>query len=534
MTWYQEMVWWERYWDPQDREYPPMSEIWYLPGKPSIPEVRSAFAEVMARQEVLRTFLTQDELGVVFQEVRPFEAVTPPLRVMELSRLREDIEGALGTFRRPGPGSGDRLPWCAVLGVKNDRVLTVCLAADRGIMDGCSMVEFRRQLQASLLGKPGPGSIPLNPLERAAHERSRAGRAKADAALSRLARVFASAPESLVPGPAKDPAPPPYKIAVMRSAELLADTDLVCHRLRLTRPTVVLGVLVAVLALRMGQWSCPIRSLVANRDSNRERETIQGLYQRAYLVIDLSGDPLMSEVMRRTWQESVSAYQCTRYPEDEIRELRVHTARARGFVPKFEFIFDFMVSGSPLRPVRAGSRVRPGALPRVEHQWRAAGGPEDIFIAQVVDEEMTWSLRSDTAPLTPEEVDQVLRWSARGLRLLTEEHNELRLSEFGRRLGIEPRASVPPSERRSNGGGAPSSPAEAALAAALLAILPLEAVDLTQDYVGAGGRLHLVSRLAGELARRGYHGLRAEHVESPMSLRAVAAEMIRDEERTRS
>ncbi|MEV0386649.1 hypothetical protein [Nonomuraea sp. NPDC050643] len=531
MTWYQEMVWWERYWDPQDREYPPMSEIWYLPQKPSIPEVRSAFAEVMARQEVLRTFLDQDELGIAFQGVRPLDAVTPPLRVMELSRLRADIDGALGTFRRPGPGSRGRLPWRAVLGVKDDRVLTVCLAADRGLMDGWSMVEFRRQLQASLLGRLGPRSIPLNPLERAAHERSRDGRGKADAALSRLARVFASAPESLVPGSARDPAPPPYKIAVMRSTELLADTDLVCHRLRLTRPTVVLGVLVAVLALRTGQWSCPIRSLVANRDSNRERETIQGLYQRAYLNIDLSGDPSMPEVLRRTWQESVSAYQYTRYPEDEVRELRVHAARARGFVPKFEFIFDFMVSGLPSRPVRADSRrARQGALPPVEHQWRTAGAPEDIFIAQVAGEEMTWSLRSDSAPLTPEEVDQVLRWTARGLRLLTEEHNGLRLSEFGRRLGIEPRASEPPSERCSDGGGGPSCLAEAALAAALLATHPLEEVDLTQDYVGAGGRLHLVSRFAAELSRRGYHGLRAEHVESPMSLRAVAAEMSCEEE----
>ncbi|MFD0686465.1 condensation domain-containing protein [Actinomadura fibrosa] len=537
LTWYQEMVWWNQYWNAPDQRYPPMSGVFYLARRPRPDEVEAAFRALMDRHEVLRTSVGVGDDGIPVQTVHPAGTVEPPLRTVPLSRFRDGAEEMLGTFGHPGRDSGGHARWRAVLAVKDDRVLAVGFAGDRLLMDGWSVVVVREQLLAVLGGSRTGDVLPQQPLDRAAEERSAAGRAKADAALARLARVFAAAPPSPFPPLARpDDASARYVEGELRSAGMLADVDALCRHGRTTRPSAVLAMLAAVLALRTGRGSCAVRSLAANRSLGRYRSSVQGLYQPAYLVLDLSGDPSAAEVLRRAWRESVDAYRHTEYPADEVRELLVRVERERGFAPWFGLDYDFL-PGTPA--VRARTARTGAGTPPITHRYDDTGRPGyALFRAQVVDEELVLALDSDTAMIPAAEIDRLLRWTARGLSLAADDPR-LSLSQLAGELGIPPvpqgtGAQAGP-ERAPEaapgpgaGRGGPPTPAEEALVGALKVTHPLDAVDLALDYVGAGGRLRSVPRVAAELARRGYRGLREEHVGTPMPLRAVAAGLRRD------
>ncbi|SNT58656.1 hypothetical protein SAMN05443665_105032 [Actinomadura meyerae] len=528
LTWYQEAVWWSQYWNPPDESYPPMPDVWYLPERPTVDVVRAAFAELAARHEILRTSLPLGGDGLPRQRLHAAGAVPMPLRPVPLGEFRRDVAGTLGGFRRPGAADADRPRWRAVLGVKEGRVPAVGFAGDRLVMDGGAVVELRRQFQAALRGRggaPAGGRAHLQPLARADHERSAAGRAKADAALAHLAGVFGSAPGPLFTGPPAPPGTPRYVEASTRSPELLAGAAQAARLHRVTLPTVVLAAFATVLALRTGRACVPVRSLCANRTTAAERTSVLGLYQPVHLLLDLSGDPVMADVVRRTWRESVRAYAHSEYPPDEFRETVVRAARGRGFVPEFQLDYDFLPGPAAARP--PAGRGEDGAEPPVEHSGSDQGRPGyALFQARVLGEELTLALDADTALVPRAEIDRLLSWTVRALfRLADAAAGGTRRDEFGAAIGLDPAAPgephTPPAPAVA---GAVDPAAERALREAFLtAHEGVDRVDLDDDYVAAGGRLRRVPRLVRSLAGRGFGGLRAEHVETPVSLRSVAA-----------
>lgn len=533
LTWYQEAVWWSQYWNPPDESYPPMPDVWYLPERPPAEAVRAVFAELSARHEVLRTSLPIGEDGLPRQRLHAPGALPEPLRSVPLGDLRRDVAGTLGGFRRPGAGDPDRPRWRAVLGVKAGRVPAIGFAGDRLVMDGAAVAELRRQFLAALRGPgraAGEAGAHVQPLARADHERSAAGRAKADAALGHLAGVFGRAPGPLFGGPPVRPGTPRYVEASMRSPVLLARAAHAARVHRVTLPAVVLAAFTAVLALRTGRSSVPIRSLCANRTTAAERTSVLGLYQPAYLVLDLPGNPVMSDVVERTWQESLRAYAHSEYPPDEFRETVVHAARGRGFVPEFQLDYDFLSTPGRARPT-AGSETG-GAVPPIEHSGSDQGRPGyALFQARVLGEELMVALDTDTALVPRAEIDRLLSWTVRALfRLADAAAGGTRLSEFGAAIGLDQgRTAEPHRPPPSAGAGAAEPAAERALREAFLtAHQETDEVDLDDDYVAAGGRLRRAPRLVRALAGAGFGGLRAEHVETPVSLRSVAAALRRE------
>ncbi|HEU5025519.1 MAG TPA: hypothetical protein VFV01_11430 [Spirillospora sp.] len=534
LTWYQEAVWWSQYWNPPDETYPPMADVWYLPERPPAEAVRAVFAELAARHEVLRTSLPLGEDGLPHQRLHAPGAAPVPLRSVPLGELRGDVAGVLGGFRRPGAGDPDGPRWRAVLGVKEGRVPAVAFAGDRSVMDGGAVAGLRHQFLAALRGRrgvpPDAGAL-VQPLARADHERSAAGRAKADAALGRLAGVFGRAPGPLFTGPPAPPGTPRYVEASTRSPDLAARAAQAARIHRVTLPSIVLAAFASVLALRTGRCSVPIRSLCANRTTAAERASVLGLYQPAYLVLDLSGDPVMSDVVRRTWRESLSAYAHSEYPPDEFRETVVRAARGRGFVPEFQLDYDFLPAPGPAAARPPAGRAVGNAEPPIEHSGSDQGRPDyALFQARVLGEELMLALDADTALVPRAEIDRLLSWTVRALfRLADASAGAMRCGEFGAAIGLEQKGAAGPQEPPVPADAAADPAAERALREAFLTSHSgVGEVDLRDDYVAAGGRLRKVPRTVRALAGHGFGGLRAEHVETPVSLRTVAAALRRE------
>ncbi|MDL4817200.1 hypothetical protein [Actinomadura opuntiae] len=534
LTWYQEAVWWNQYWDSPDRSYPPTADVWYLPDRPPADVVSGIFAKLSVRYESLRTALPMGGDGLPHQRLHAPGALPPPVLSIPLGRLRRDIAGALGGFRRPGSGDPDLPRWRAVLGVKEGRVSAVGFAGDRMVMDGWATAELHRRFLAELRGRgASPLEARLQPLARADHERSPAGQAKANAALAGLAEVFERASGPLFTRPAA-PGKPRYVAAATRSASLLAHSVHAARINRVTLPTIVLAAFAAVLVLRTGRSSVPIRSMSANRTTPAERTGILGLYQPAHLVLDLSGDPVMADVVQRTWRESLNAYAHSEYPPDEFRETVVRAVRGRGLVPGFQIDYDFVsahtiafLSGEPLTEC---------VEPPVEHGGSDQGRPGyGLFKAQVLGEELVLMLDADTALAPSAEIDRLLSWTVRTLfRLADATVGEMRCEEFGKAIGLEPAGTEEPSVPTAPASCGTAAPAaERALREAFLAAHEGAAqVDLDHDYVGAGGRIRRVPRMVRALTDRGYGGLRAAHVETPVSLRSVAVDLRRESGRS--
>jgi len=74
---------------------------------------------------------------------------------------------------------------------------------------------------------------------------------------------------------------------------------------------------------------------------------------------------------------------------------------------------------------------------------------------------------------------------------------------------------------------APTTVAERELAAALHEVLGADDIDLTQTYLGSGGRLLRSPAVVEVLARRGWTGLGSRHFTAPVTLRSVARDLRR-------
>ncbi|MFI1249620.1 condensation domain-containing protein [Streptomyces anulatus] len=110
-----------------------------------------------------------------------------------------------------------------------------------------------------------PGQPPAQPLDRAGHENSPAGRRLSANALRRLEKQLRSIPQTMFPGPESEPDPYRFRRMEMRSPALTEALRRIAAREGASTSTVLLAIVALVLATATGHRTAVFKTVLGNR-----------------------------------------------------------------------------------------------------------------------------------------------------------------------------------------------------------------------------------------------------------------------------
>ncbi|MDK0524160.1 non-ribosomal peptide synthetase [Streptomyces sp. ML-6] len=309
-------------------------------GPLSVPALRAAFTDVVARHEALRTRFTTHgtEPGQVIDEPAPV-----PLAVVDLTGhpAAEAEARALARAEAARPfdlESGPLLRTTVLVLAPDDHVLL--LSMHHIVVDSWSLGvlfrELRTAYEARLAGRPCElPELRVQYADFAAWQRSAATRERFAADLEHWVATLRGAPQIVtLPQDRPRPVVPTYK-----GAEHLftvpADTSAALRGLAVAEQAtlfmVLLAVLDALLARYTGEEDVVVGSPVAGRDLAELEPLIGFFINSVNLRTDLSGDPTFRELIGRVRRTALDAFDHQQLPFDvlverlqPVRQLSVH------------------------------------------------------------------------------------------------------------------------------------------------------------------------------------------------------------------
>ncbi|MFP2903697.1 amino acid adenylation domain-containing protein, partial [Pyxidicoccus sp. 3LFB2] len=329
-----------------------------LSGPLDVEALRSAFAEVVRRHEVLRTtFATRDDQPV--QRVHP----APAHRALPVEDLRALDAAARDTALRRRMADEAHHPFDLATGPllrtvlvrteETEHVLLLCM--HHLVSDGWSMGVLVREVAALYAAhqEGQPASLPELPVQYADFAtwqrqwvQSEGLQAQVEALKARLQEV----PALELPAESGRPATPTLRGAshfFTLPAELVHGLEQVGREQGATLFMVTLAAYEALLARYSGQDDFAVGSPIAHR-TRAELEPLIGFFVNTLVLrTRLEGDPTFAELVDRVRESALAAYANQDVPFDRLVEA-LGGERTEGRAPLFQVMF--ALQNAPMQP----------------------------------------------------------------------------------------------------------------------------------------------------------------------------------------
>jgi hypothetical protein len=389
-----------------------------VPAGAAVGDVGAALAALLARHEGLRTTYdvtgpepvqrvrASGELTVELYELAP-EHDPGALRVAELrQRLRECLYG------RPTPDQREAQLRVAVA-TRGDLAITGVVQYSHLAVDYFAVALLEREF-AEMMRDPaarGRGPARHQPLDQARADRTPRLRRRAAAALEQWETGLRAAPQCAYPAASGAAAETGGTAAAeLRSEAAAMALANAANRTGLSRPTIVMAAMCAVLGHRTGASNVTFMALSANRFDSLLSDYIGSLVQSVLIGVDV-GDAGFDELARRAWRATLRSARYGTYDVDLRTRIADRVQRERGVHFSFEPLFnnrvaDTLSSRSPAEsPAKHSPEEIRAALPRTSLNWavRVTTDVLMLFDLQQVDELVRLRLRTWHPDRLPEE-----------------------------------------------------------------------------------------------------------------------------------
>ncbi|WP_432991649.1 condensation domain-containing protein [Dactylosporangium sp. CA-233914] len=351
------------------------------PGTP-LPDVVAALSALLARHEALRSRYILGDPG----EQHVLAAGEVPLAIFRVTNDSSPDEvaaelAALGREKPIDPAVDSPVRFCAA--VRDDAVAVLVAVYSHLAVDFQALMVLARDF-----ADPPAGAPAVQPLDRAAAEASPSRRRRQDQALRHWVRHLSAAPAHLYARP-RDSAGRGSGACGMSSAAAAHALDHIAARTRVSRPTIVMAALCALLAHRTGYGTLRFVMLSANRFESDLRDYVGTLAQSTYVALDTAGAGF-DELVRRCFGAVLQAGVNGAYHVYRQHERSAEINAERGIAPSFEPLFNSVVVDTrgfdppPPRPAPAPTRLAWMDLPPTDILLRFdLGRVDDELVARV-------------------------------------------------------------------------------------------------------------------------------------------------------
>ncbi|MEU3251191.1 condensation domain-containing protein [Streptomyces sp. NPDC006997] len=492
--------------------------------------VRTAVDFLVRRHEGLRT--------VIDAEARPWprQVVHPP-RPLRLRTVTSEDDGT------PGPAEVIAEMTGTEFDPARDWPIRVCVVTSGGMparvvlvlhhmsCDDWSLALFRGEF-AEVVGALSRGQrAQLPPVAHQPVALAAAEAALAPAERERTAAYWREAvgrlPADMFGSRRRAPtgtAAPVAHAATYTAPALLGTVRQLAARLRLWPAAVHLAAYAVACAAYTGQPGVAYRWLASHREGPM-MNVMTCMFSPALVGVDLSGDPVFSEVATRVAEALTSAQDHARTPWDELAELVAREGHHRGRPLRVTSEVNFLS-----RPEQRGGGRRDRFLRGAEPVDWARSGTDSYFTVLELGDGVRLSLSALAEVMDDSAVEAFLHGYVRLLEAHRDPEADLRLSDAAALFGYAP----PTAPRTAPPAGDPVGPetatgtgAGAVLAAVVGEVNELPEVDLGLPYTVAGGRLLRGPLVVAELRRRGWAGLGLDGLSGIRSLAGLARDLVR-------
>ncbi|HEX6472234.1 MAG TPA: condensation domain-containing protein [Streptosporangiaceae bacterium] len=388
-----------------------------VPAGAAVEDVGAALAALVARHEGLRTYYdvtgpepvqrvrASGEVTVELYELGP-EHDPDALPVAELrQRLRECLYG------RPTPDQREVQMRIAVA-TRGDLAITGVVQYSHLAVDYFAVALLEREF-AEMMRDPAArlrGPARHQPLDQAQADRTPRLRRRAAAALEQWESGLRAAPQCAYPAAAGAAGTGGTAAAELRSEAAAMALANAANRTGLSRPTIVMAAMSAVLGHRTGAPTVTFMALSANRFDSMLSDYIGSLVQSVLISLDVD-DTGFDALARRAWHATLRSARYGTYDVDQRTGIADRVQRERGVHFSFEPLFnnrvaDTMSSRSPAdSPAKYSPEEIGAALPRTSLNWsiRVTTDVLMLFDLQQVDEVVRLRLRTWHPDRLPEE-----------------------------------------------------------------------------------------------------------------------------------
>lgn len=268
LMWGQRLLWNDCRWMGEKDYYFNMTVSVPVPPGRRLAEVLDCLRQLVHRHEALRSRVVVASDGEPRQEV----AASGTIDVLLAEAAREKVDEVAADCRAELFGRSFHLadewpvrPGVVSVGGEPVRVTLVLshVFADAGAAG--VLAEELTELLAGTSPRDLLGQPPAQPLDRAAHENSPAGRRLSGNALRRLEKQLRSIPQTMFPGPESEPDPYRYRRMEMRSPALTEALRRIADRENASTSTVLLATVALVLATATGHRTAVFKTVLGNR-----------------------------------------------------------------------------------------------------------------------------------------------------------------------------------------------------------------------------------------------------------------------------
>ncbi|GAA2623472.1 condensation domain-containing protein [Dactylosporangium fulvum] len=385
-----------------------LDQCFGIPPGTAVADVIECFAVLLCRHEGLRSRFVLGVPGA--QRVLSAGEVAMAVHRVDDDATPEQVAECLVALGRARPiDVATEPPVRLAVGVRDGVLVTAVALYSHLVVDFQALAILGAEF-AEMICDPAAriiGDARQQPLDRATVERQPSRRRRLDQALRYWSRHIATAPVHPYARPRVTPATGSGAWGMSSEAASRA-LDRIAARTQVSRPTIVLAALCAVLSRRTGYATCQFVMLSANRFESSLKRYVGTLTQLTYVAVEAGGTGF-DELVRRCFGAVLQAGLNGAYDVNLQHEHSTWVAAERGVAPSFEPLFNSVVVDTRGFDAAGTAPVGDPAPTRLE--W-ADLPPTDIllrFDLGQVDGEMAarvWS--GDTGRLTPDEARSLL------------------------------------------------------------------------------------------------------------------------------
>ncbi len=347
-----------------------------LPEGARLSDVAATFAALITRHEGLRTTYLAGQEPV--QRVHRSGQLT--LHLYELVQEYAVPVGQLTWLLRQCLDARQQedqreVPLRVALATRGDVVLAGFVYYSHLAVDYFAVALLNREFAAMVRDPSARDGAPARhqPLDQARAEHGPRAARRASVALERWKRVLRVAPQCPYPM-ASDPGAAGPAAAELRSAAGAMALTNVADRTGLSRPTIVLAAICALLSQRTGSPAPTFVALCGNRFDPELSDYVGSLVQSVQMSVEVEGASF-DELARRAWRSMLQAVRYGVYNVDRRIEIADKVQWERGVRFSFEPLFNNRVAD--IMPARSAGLSPPkhspdetrGALSRSTLDW---------------------------------------------------------------------------------------------------------------------------------------------------------------------
>jgi len=335
-----------------------LDEVYPVPPGTTVDDVAECFGILLCRHEGLRSRYRLGNPG----EQRVLAAGELSMAVFDVRGAGDPAPELLAVHRDRPFDLAVELPVRLAVGVRDGHVDTVAAVYSHMAVDFQGLVALAREFDA-LMRDPAArviGEPRQQPLDRATVERQSGRRRRLDQALRHWERQVTAAPAHLYARPRVHPATGSGACGISSEAAAIA-LEHIAARTQVSRPTIVLAALCALLSRRTGYPTCRFAMLSANRFESSLAGYIGTLAQAMFVGVEV-GTARFDELVRRCFGAVLQAGLHGTYDVYRQHECSKRIGAGRGIAPSFEPLFNSVVldtraftAGEPRRAPHAAA-----------------------------------------------------------------------------------------------------------------------------------------------------------------------------------